>query len=63
MQIETWLEYSEELRIESVERYYKFQNICPSCGGCGDHGYDEEGCLYVCYGCGGTGKYFINGSK
>ena len=63
MQIETWLEYSEELRIASVERYYQFQNICPSCNGCGDHGYDETGCPYICYGCGGNGKYFINGSK
>ena len=62
MQIETWLEYSEELRIASVERYYQFQNICPSCDGCGDHGYDEDGCMYVCYGCGGNGKYF-QGSK
>lgn len=29
---------------------------CDSCDGFGDHGVDEDGCLYVCYGCGGTGK-------
>lgn len=29
---------------------------CPSCGGFGDHGVEEEsGCLYVCYCCGGSG--------
>lgn len=30
---------------------------CPSCGGFGDHGVEEEsGCLYVCYACGGSGR-------
>lgn len=29
---------------------------CPSCGGYGDHGIEEEsGCAYVCYRCGGDG--------
>lgn len=28
---------------------------CPSCGGMGDHGYDESGCRYACYFCGMTG--------
>ena len=29
---------------------------CESCGGFGDHGYEEEtGCAYTCYACYGTG--------
>lgn len=28
---------------------------CRSCGGEGHHGLDEDGCLYTCYACGGTG--------
>jgi hypothetical protein len=28
---------------------------CTHCDGFGDHGLDEDGCLYICYGCGGTG--------
>ena len=32
-------------------------NICTSCYGYGDHGYEEEaGCQLVCYRCYGTGK-------
>lgn len=54
---DVWNEYSEMLFVESVEEFYRFNNECPSCGGCGDHGTDEEGRMYVCYGCGGTGKY------
>lgn len=37
--------------------FYKHINICPRCNGCGDHGVDDEGKPYVCYGCGGTGNY------
>lgn len=29
---------------------------CESCGGMGDHGWDEVGCVYACYACGMTGK-------
>lgn len=30
---------------------------CPSCGGWGDHGIEEEsGCRYACYCCGTSGK-------
>lgn len=51
-------EYSELLLDESIEARYKALNRCPSCDGWGDHGVEEEsGCLYVCYSCGGTGKY------
>lgn len=57
--IENWAEYADLLHIESVEAYYAHSNICPSCCGCGDHGDDEEGRLYVCFGCGGTGKYAL----
>jgi DnaJ-class molecular chaperone len=29
---------------------------CPSCGGFGNHGFEEEsGNEYICYACGGTG--------
>lgn len=29
---------------------------CPSCGGYGDHGIEEDtGFLYICYRCGGMG--------
>ncbi len=50
-------EYAQQMEMLAAEEYYEAQNICPSCGGHGDHGLDEDGCLYVCYGCGGTGKY------
>ena len=50
-------EYASQMAMVATEEYYAAQNICPSCGGFGDHGLDEDGRLYVCYGCGGTGKY------
>lgn len=51
-------EYAQVMAAEAREAYFAAQNICPSCDGFGDHGVEEEsGCLYVCYGCGGTGKY------
>ena len=34
---------------------------CTSCGGVGDHGYEEEsGLPYTCHGCGGTGTRVID---
>lgn len=33
-------------------------DICQSCDGYGNHGIDEDGCVYVCYYCHGDGKYF-----
>jgi hypothetical protein len=34
-------------------------DTCISCYGWGDHGVEEEtGCLYTCYACCGTGKYY-----
>lgn len=51
-------EYAQVMAAEAREAYFAAQNICMSCDGFGDHGVEEEtGCLYVCYGCGGTGKY------
>jgi hypothetical protein len=29
---------------------------CGSCGGFGDHGFDDAGEPYICYGCGGSGR-------
>lgn len=47
-----------------IERSYAEMNRCPSCDGWGDHGYEEEtNCRYICYGCGGTGKYSVGGRK
>lgn len=43
-------EYAEMLKQEKEDMF------CTSCDGFGDHGFDEEGKIYVCYGCGGTGK-------
>lgn len=35
-------------------------NLCPSCGGFGDHGYEEEtGRELTCYACGGTGRRVV----
>lgn len=53
-----WQEYEMWQRWLAREAYYEALNRCPRCDGFGDHGLDEDGCLYVCYGCGGTGKYF-----
>lgn len=44
---------------EQTEAYHRENNICPSCGGFGDHGCDEDGLLYVCYACSGTGLYTV----
>lgn len=40
------------------DQQYRELNICNSCGGYGDHGYDDEGRAYLCYACCGDGKYF-----
>jgi DnaJ-class molecular chaperone len=58
--INNWLEYAQMRQEESMLAYYKHNNLCPSCNGSGDHGYDEEGLPYICYGCGGTGNYTGN---
>ena len=29
---------------------------CPQCDGEGNHGKDDEGFMYLCYACHGTGK-------
>ena len=52
-----WREYAAWQAHLAREAYLRALNECESCGGFGDHGVDEDGCLYVCYGCGGTGKY------
>jgi DnaJ-class molecular chaperone len=58
MNISEWLEYAAQCAYEAREAYYAAQNICPSCGGMGDHGVEEDtGCLFTCYSCGGTGRY------
>ena len=44
-------EYCQWLAVEASPDY------CESCGGWGDHGFEEESCNpYVCFACGGTGK-------
>lgn len=51
-------------RMQHRERMamYKDNNICPSCGGEGAHGYEEEsGLPYTCYACAGTGKWDYSG--
>jgi hypothetical protein len=53
-----WREYAAWQEWLAREAHYEAINCCTHCGGFGDHGLDEDGCLYVCYGCGGTGKYF-----
>lgn len=53
-----WQEYASLLSDEAYDAYHRHRNICPSCDGFGDHGVEEEtGRLYICFGCGGTGKY------
>lgn len=50
--LNSWLEWCHELQAEEL-------GTCTTCDGYGDHGFEEEtGCLYTCYGCGGTGKYY-----
>lgn len=46
-----WEDYCEDEQDRALDR-------CPSCGGYGDHGYDDEYRLFVCYACCGTGKYY-----
>lgn len=41
-----------------ADQQYQILDICDSCHGYGDHGLDDEGKVYVCYACGGDGKYF-----
>lgn len=51
-------EYAAEEAKAELMAYYETQDICPSCHGDGDHGFEPDtGRLYVCFGCGGTGKY------
>ena len=58
MNISEWLEYASMKADEAREAMFAAQNICPSCWGHGDHGVEEEtGCLFICYGCGGSGRY------
>ena len=54
-----WFEYSQMRLEDSMLAFYKHIDMCPRCNGCGDHGCDEEGLPYICYGCGGTGKWSI----
>lgn len=35
--------------------------VCDSCGGAGDHGYDEDGRIYSCYACGESGGHLLSG--
>ena len=47
-------EYCLWLAVEASPDY------CESCGGWGDHGFEEDsGNPYVCHACGGTGKCHI----
>ena len=55
--INNWLEYAQMRQEESMLAYYKHINMCPTCDGHGDHGCDDEGLPYICYGCGGTGNW------
>jgi hypothetical protein len=49
---ESWQEWVMLTQAEAT-------NTCMSCDGDGHHGFEEEtGCLYICYGCGGTGKHY-----
>jgi hypothetical protein len=48
-------EYAEYAHwMAEIER--KENLLCDHCDGFGDHGLDEDGKLYICYGCGGTGR-------
>ena len=39
-----------------MEKQSERNEVCESCGGFGDHGYEEEsGMPYTCYACYGTG--------
>lgn len=49
--IESWQEWELVAQAEATD-------TCMSCDGDGHHGYDEADCPHICYGCGGTGKYF-----
>jgi DnaJ-class molecular chaperone len=58
MNMNEWLEYAAMKADEARDAMYMALNICSSCDGHGDHGIEEEtGCQFVCYGCGGTGRY------
>jgi hypothetical protein len=61
LHIAEWREYSQECAHQAREARYAAENVCPSCGGTGDHGVEPDtGCLFVCYSCAGTGKYFFS---
>jgi DnaJ-class molecular chaperone len=62
-----WREYADWCEEVALEEYCKHQNICYSCGGWGDSGVEPEilwlpetGLLYICFTCGGSGKYFVD---
>lgn len=47
----SWMEWEVETQHEVLDK-------CTSCGGWGDHGFEEEtGFLYTCHACFGTGQY------
>ena len=49
---QSWQEWCAVLQAEVT-------NTCMSCGGWGNHGYDDEGREMVCHACYGTGKYDV----
>lgn len=43
-----------------LDEQYSILDVCPSCNGWGDHGYEEEtDRVHYCYACCGSGKYYI----
>ena len=46
----TWSEWVLVTQTEATD-------TCTSCGGWGNHGYDDEGRELVCYACNGTGGF------
>jgi len=56
--VNTYTKYRDYAEEEAMMVYYETQDICPSCHGAGDHGFEPDtGQIYVCFSCGGTGKY------
>lgn len=49
-------EWSENPPQASRVEYFETRVDCPSCGGWGDHGLDDEGKVYTCYTCYGEGS-------
>jgi len=55
----SYMDYVSMHQLNEHEARCQLMNICPSCEGAGDHGIEEEtGCPYICYACGGTGKFY-----